>query len=172
MEIIVVGGRGSGKTTVLNRIRELFDGETAPFGKEYVFSEITPDSCKAAKDRLERLGLRRDTTDSNSPLKAADFSQPMTTEEYTGGSSSYYMITIANPTTLTDPYDAECNDIIEALQMNYAEGNAFKAIWRRCAARLGKQKKGYDNGLYDAEKIKFFGERLIEQSKNCKKESN
>lgn len=87
-------------------------------------------------------------------------------EEYTGGSSSYYTIHIKNPTTEGRPaYDAECNDIIEALGMNYAEGNAFKALWRRAAARKGMRKKGYDNGLYDAEKVEFFGKRLVVQSK-------
>ncbi len=83
-------------------------------------------------------------------------------EEYTGGSSSYYKVEIENPTTAENPYIAECNDIIEALGMTYAEGNIFKAVWRRCAARkLGVHKKGYDNGKYDAEKIVFFGERLL-----------
>ena len=90
-------------------------------------------------------------------------------EEYTGGSSSYYTVHVKNPTTEGRPaYDAECNDIIEALGMNYAEGNSFKAIWRRAAARKGMRKKGYDNGLYDAEKVEFFGKRLIEQSKESK----
>lgn len=89
--------------------------------------------------------------------------------EYTGGSSSYYTIHVKNPTTEGRPaYDAECNDIIEALDMKYAEGNAFKALWRRAAARKGMRKKGYDNGLYDAEKVEFFGKRLIEQSKESK----
>lgn len=92
------------------------------------------------------------------------------TPEYTGGSVSYYTVVISNPTVLPQPYVAECNDIIEALQLNYAEGNAFKAIWRRAAARLGKSKRGYTDGLYDAEKIEFFGKRLVEQEKN--KESN
>lgn len=89
--------------------------------------------------------------------------------EYTGGSVSYYTIRVPEPTDPTrDQYDAECNDIIEALKMNYAEGNAFKALWRRAAARLGKQKRGYDGGLYDAEKVQFFGARLVEQSKQEK----
>ena len=89
--------------------------------------------------------------------------------EYTGGSSSYYTIHIRNPTAEgRQAYDAECNDIIEALDMNYAEGNAFKALWRRAAARMGMRKKGYDNGLYDAEKVEFFGKRLVEQSKESK----
>lgn len=87
--------------------------------------------------------------------------------EYTGGSVSYYTVHIANPTTPgREPYDAECNDIIEALHMDYAEGNVFKAIWRRAAARQGIAKRGYTDGLYDAEKIVFFGQRLVEQEKS------
>lgn len=86
--------------------------------------------------------------------------------EYTGGSVSYYTVAILHPTTPErSPYTAECNDIIEALGMNYAEGNAFKAIWRMCAARKGLGKKGYDDGLYDAEKVAFFGNRMIHQAK-------
>lgn len=87
---------------------------------------------------------------------------------YTGGSSSYYTVKIVSTTTpYALPYTAECNDIIEALGMNFAEGNAFKALWRRAAQRtLGKRKAGAkDDGLYDAEKVEFFGKRLVEQSK-------
>lgn len=86
--------------------------------------------------------------------------------EYTGGSSSYYMLHIDTPTTLAEPYDCETNDIIEALEMTPAEANIFKAVWRKAAARtLGKVKKGYDNGLYDAEKCAFFSERMIVKAK-------
>ncbi|UUG66293.1 hypothetical protein CPT_P15_014 [Pectobacterium phage vB_PcaP_P15_PC2B6] len=90
------------------------------------------------------------------------------TETYTGGSSDYYQVTIKSTTTEGRPeYIAECNDIIEALGMNFAEGNAFKAIWRRAAQRtLGLTKAGAKaDGLYDAEKVEFFGKRLVEQSK-------
>lgn len=88
-------------------------------------------------------------------------------EEYTGGSVSYYTVEIQRPTNpASSPYRAECNDIIEALGMNYAEGNAFKALWRRSAARnLGLAKRGYTDGLYDAEKVVFFGSRLVAQEK-------
>lgn len=87
---------------------------------------------------------------------------------YTGGSSDYYQVSITNTTTHGRPsYIAECNDIIEALGMNFAEGNAFKALWRRAAQRtLGLRKAGAkDDGLYDAEKVEFFGARLVAQSK-------
>lgn len=86
--------------------------------------------------------------------------------QYTGGSSNYYKVFVQNPTTLTEPYEAECNDIIEALKMTFAEGNAFKAIWRKAKARQGVQKKGYDNGLYDSEKVVFFGERMVVEAKS------
>jgi hypothetical protein len=92
-------------------------------------------------------------------LPPIEYETPEVTEEHTGGSSSYYGVKVSNPTTLPAPYDAECNDIIEALGMTFAEGNAFKAIWRTATARLGKKKVG-NNAFYDAEKVVFFGERM------------
>lgn len=94
--------------------------------------------------------------------------------EYSGGSSDYYQVTITSTTTEGRPkYIAECNDIIEALGMNFAEGNAFKALWRRAAQRtLGKRKAGAkDDGLYDAQKVEFFGARLVAQSKGLSDDS-
>ena len=80
--------------------------------------------------------------------------------EHPGGSSSYYMCHVKTPTTLDKPYDAECNDVIESLNMTFAEANAFKAIWRTAAARQGKKKLG-NNAVYDAEKVVFFGNRML-----------
>lgn len=98
--------------------------------------------------------------------KAVVLEEESSVPEYTGGSTNYYKLKIVKPTTESlPPYQAECNDIIEALGMNYAEGNIFKAVWRRAAARKGVAKKGYTDGLYDAEKIVFFGQRLLEQEK-------
>lgn len=92
---------------------------------------------------------------------------PLPAPEYTGGSVSYYTVKIANPTSGGAPYEAECNDIIEALKLSWAEANVFKAIWRRAAAQhLGLAKKGYCDGLYDAEKIVFFGNRLVVHEKS------
>ena len=81
-------------------------------------------------------------------------------EEYTGGSSSYYVTWVKNPTSVGKPYNAECNDIIESLEMTPAEANIFKAIWRKSAARLGKKKKG-NSAIYDAEKCVFFAARML-----------
>lgn len=92
--------------------------------------------------------------------------QPSEAAEYTGGSVSYYKAPVAAPLSGGTAYVAECNDIIEALGMTYAEGNAFKAIWRLCAARtLGAKKRGYTDGLYDAEKVAFFGARMVAQER-------
>ena len=93
--------------------------------------------------------------------------------EYSGSNANYYKVDIKSPTTEgVKPYTAECNDIIEALGMNYAEGNAFKAIWRRAAQfTLGKVKAGAkEDGLYDAQKVEFFGKRLVVQSERRKAE--
>lgn len=93
------------------------------------------------------------------------------TEEHTGLSVTYYDVVISewtNPDHQQDhPVVISCNDIIEALEMNYAQGNAFKAIWRIAAAKQGKMKKG-NNTVYDAEKTVFFGNRILvqESSKN------
>ncbi len=85
----------------------------------------------------------------------------------TGLSVSYYKVDIENPTSPdNDPYTAECNDIIEALNMTYAEANVFKAIWRKCAEReIGKSKQG-NSQVYDAEKCVFFSERILIKDKS------
>ena len=99
-------------------------------------------------------------------VAARHIEQREETAEYTSGSVSYYKAPVAAPLSGCAPYVAECNDIIEALGMTYAEGNAFKAIWRLCAARtLGAKKRGYTDGLYDAEKVEFFGARMVAQER-------
>ena len=83
----------------------------------------------------------------------------------TGGSSDYYKVRIDRPTSGGEPYMAECNDIIEALRMEYDVANAFKAAWRVAALRQGRGKPGQDSAVYDGEKIVFFGQRIIERAK-------
>jgi hypothetical protein len=91
--------------------------------------------------------------------------------EHTGGSVNYYKVHVGNPTTLSEAYDAEANDIIESLGLTFAEGNLFKAIWRMAADRNGKKKKG-NNSVYDAEKLVFFAERVLVQEKAKRDETD
>jgi len=79
----------------------------------------------------------------------------------TGGSNpTMYIVRVEYPTTLAEPYNVECNDVMEALELTPAEANIFKAIWRRGQARRGLAKPGA-GGLYDAEKIDFFAKRVL-----------
>lgn len=92
----------------------------------------------------------------------------MSANKGTGKDVNYYLVDIKDPKRLT-PYTAECEDIIEALGMTFAEGCAFKAIWRSAAARtLGLVKPGHDvEGIYDAEKVEYYGRRMIAQRKRA-----
>lgn len=84
-------------------------------------------------------------------------------EEHSGGSVSYYVVEVKHPIH-RDPYTAECMDIMEALELTSHEANIFKCIWRRAAERQGKKKKG-NNALYDAEKMAFFANRILQLEK-------
>lgn len=68
------------------------------------------------------------------------------------------------PTSGGLPYTVECNDVIEALNLSFAEGNILKALWRIAAERKGEGKPG-NPPMYDAEKVKFFGDRVLAQAK-------
>lgn len=101
-------------------------------------------------------------------IKSTAPTAPSTKPEKSGGSVNYYKVQITDPTSgSNNSYMAECNDIIEALNMNYTEGNIFKAIWRMAAAReLGKLKEGFEKPKYDTEKVVFFANRLMSRLLN------
>lgn len=78
----------------------------------------------------------------------------------TGGPSDYYLVDVKEPCRSSlPPYIAECEDIIEALDLNWAEANVFKSIWRIARERQGKGKEG-NPPTYDAEKLLFFAKRV------------
>lgn len=80
--------------------------------------------------------------------------------ENSGGNCSYYRVTITHPKT-GEPYVAECEDIIAALNMNFQEGEIFKADWRKAAQRtLGIGKEG-NTEIRDAEKMSHYGAREL-----------
>lgn len=73
----------------------------------------------------------------------------------------YYRVRVSRPIAPdVDPYTAECADIIEALDMTFNEGEAFKALWRLAAARQGKVKPGSAGPQYDADKVAHYGARV------------
>lgn len=81
--------------------------------------------------------------------------------ENSGGSCDYYKTDIHHPWDEDkDPYEAECGEIAEALEMTTFESNIFKEVWRKAAERQGKLKAG-NSQLRSAEKIKFFGDRML-----------
>lgn len=89
----------------------------------------------------------------------------------TGGSVDYYKCYVADPIDENNPpYTAESIDIIEALGMTFAEGEAFKAIWRTCTGRMGGAVKADNKALYNAEKVEFFGARMVRAAKRSEGE--
>jgi hypothetical protein len=90
----------------------------------------------------------------------------MSKVKLTGGSSDYYKVQVAKPTSSNQPYIAEANDIIEGLGMTFAEGNILKAIWRIAKERQGQGKPG-TSAEYDAEKVIFFAQRILAQARRA-----
>lgn len=77
----------------------------------------------------------------------------------------YYRVRVDAPISdEVDPYTAECSDIIEALNMTFNEGEAFKALWRLAASRQGRGKPG-SKAQYDADKIAHYGARVAAQTR-------
>lgn len=83
-----------------------------------------------------------------------------------GGLNNYYVVSIKNPQRKEqEPYQAECEDIIQALNMTFDEGCAFKALWRNAAARMGKGKPG-NSSVYESEKIVHYANRILRKAYN------
>lgn len=85
--------------------------------------------------------------------------------ENSGGDVNYYRVEVTHPKR-TEPYVAECEDIIAALGMDFFEGEAFKAAWRKAAQRtLGVGKEG-NTALRDAQKMAHYGARCLAIEEN------
>lgn len=83
----------------------------------------------------------------------------------TGGRVNYYLVFVAHPQREDQPaYNAECEDIIQALGMTFDEGCLFKALWRSAAARQGNGKPG-SSDIYDAEKMVHYAGRVLRHRK-------
>ena len=83
-----------------------------------------------------------------------------------GGLNNYYLVGVDKPQRSTQaPYQAECEDIIEALELTFDEGNIFKEIWRSANARKGNGKPG-NTPLRGAEKILHYAGRVHRRAVN------
>lgn len=81
----------------------------------------------------------------------------------TGGRVNYYLVKVEHPQREgQDPYQAECEDIIQALGMDFNEGCLFKALWRSANARKGNGKPDH-KATYDAEKMVHYATRILRE---------
>lgn len=76
-----------------------------------------------------------------------------------GLDGKHYELKITRPLHGT-PYTVECLDVIEALGLDFCEGELLKGLWRMAAARSGNGKPG-NSRAYDAEKITFYAQRIL-----------
>lgn len=95
----------------------------------------------------------------------------MGTEKLTGAQQAnfhYYLVEVAKPAMPgLPPYVAECQDVIAALGLTFAEGEAFKALWRAARMRQGFGKPGA-NLDYDFDKVAHYGARSAIEHKQRK----
>lgn len=85
--------------------------------------------------------------------------------ESSGGFVSYYLAQVDHPQRDVPAYQAECEDIIEVLQLNPDEANIFKEIWRTANARKGVAGKAGNTPLRAAEKYVHYSNRILRRTK-------
>ncbi len=84
------------------------------------------------------------------------------TAKASGGDVNYYLVLI--PATDSAPEcTVEIEDIIEALDMRFAEANVFKAIVRSTKLRQDLGKPG-SSAIYEAEKAVYYADRIVAQT--------
>lgn len=93
--------------------------------------------CDDIQESKDRQRVRYDPNDIPPPRMIPE----PAAQQKTGGSVDYYKCHVADPISKGEPYTAESIDIIEALGMTFAEGEAFKAIWRTCTGRMVRAAK-------------------------------
>lgn len=155
--------RGGGVATVTKRFDaaqhypwegeiDALDASWTKWGKEWVSSEGPGDLIELIEDAPQAQPLHVESIVASGGGKLAR-------------ATNYYQVEVATPIDPTStPYVAECADIIEALNMTFNEGEAFKAIWRLAAARQGRGKPG-NKPEYDADKAAHYGARIAAQTR-------
>lgn len=85
-------------------------------------------------------------------------------KELTGGFVNYYLVEVPFPQREDqEPYRAECEDIIDALELTFDEANIFKELWRSANARKHNGKPGH-SAKYGAEKIMHYANRVYRKA--------
>lgn len=123
---------------------------------EVVFGE--QESLAHFEDEIELVILNEHQRNTISPHYTTD------STGLSGGLNNYYLVDVSRPQREgQQPYTAECEDIIGALDLNFDEGNIFKAIWRAANARKGNGKAGHVP-KYDAEKVYHSAGRILKRN--------
>lgn len=122
-------------------------------------------SSKPHKVKFWQSQVRRYERELAELIGVAVEDEPAPQPELTGGRVNYYLASVNNPQREDQPgYIAECEDIIQALDMTFDEGCLFKALWRTASARLGNGKPG-QKAVYDAEKMVHYAGRILTKTK-------
>lgn len=120
-----------------------------------VLPYLDPHQLQASRETIRRMS-KEDQANQN---------------KLSGGFVNYYLVQVTDPQRKEQPpYQAECEDIIRALNMTFDEGCEFKAIWRTASARMGNGKLG-QKAIYDAEKRVHYANASLRQLLNQGKET-
>lgn len=97
--------------------------------------------------------------------------KPPAENRASGLRNNYYLVFVEDPQREDQaPYQAECEDIIEALELNPDEANIFKEIWRSANGRKLNGKPGH-SALYGAEKLVHYAGRILRRMKRGAQEN-
>ena len=112
---------------------------------------------------------RRDTFFHSTLHEWADIITSAETGAASGSLNNYYLARVDHPQRDDQqPYTAECEDLIEVLELTFDEANIFKEIWRSANARKGNGKPGH-HALYGAEKIAHYAGRILRRAKGAER---
>ena len=82
-----------------------------------------------------------------------------------GGLTNYYLVNVKHPQREEhQSYIAECEDIIEALELNFDEANIFKEIWRTANERTHGLGKAGNTPLRSAQKLVHYSGRILKKA--------
>lgn len=91
-------------------------------------------------------------------------------ERASGLDNDYWLLEIKHPRRLGAPYMVEAEDIIEAMEMPFAEATVFKSLWRLCKLRMGQGKPG-STEPYEGEKMVYYSDRTLAKIHNKESDS-